>query len=68
MNISGERLELDPLISGAAKPVFVQMEYVIGAEIVAEKAKGTATFRLVNLGVEEGLKMVTSDGAVAFIK
>ena len=45
MDISGERIELCPLVSGAAKPLFVEMDHVDGAEIVAEKAKGTATFR-----------------------
>ena len=45
LDINAERLEVTPLIPGSVKPLLLEMECVVDAEIISEKAKGTSTFR-----------------------
>jgi len=46
LDINAERIEITPLVPGSVKSLVLEMECLLDAHIIAEKAKGTATFRI----------------------
>jgi len=48
LDIDSDRLAINPVAAGSTKlkPLYIELQFLLGAEVVEEKAKGKALFRL----------------------